>query len=608
MRAAAVIGADFELDLLAAALRRDDDHVVGLVEEALAAGLVHEDASHIDRFAFVHALVHEALLAELSHSRRARLEWSVGEAVLGLRGGEPASEVARHLAAGAAVADATKAADWCVRAASDAFERLAYEEAVRYYEMAQRVLRLQGRASDLERADVLIALGRAANRAGDGERWRTACMEAAALARQSDDTERLAGAAISYLGSRGPGIIDDSVVDMMDEARDALRASALSEHEQRLLAELLARFSGYLTNVRPDRSAELAAEALDTARRAGDDRSLALALMYSTQSHALDHAESSSRLRDAARLAEHAGDVELVLLATSNLMAAALLWADRDEFDRRLAVYARVAAALGAPTPLVLSAIDHAGAAAVDGRYGDARVQLLEALRRSERLGDPNIRRYVAASMASINRELGRLAGRLDSYRRDVSAMPQPWAQVGLIRVLVEARQLEEATARLDGLLAQPEELMAGYLRRYSLGQLAEASEMLGHVDAAEQLLPWVTDELPNGDCVIVGPNAFYGSVRRYLGLLTLTVGQADDSVRHHEAALAIHDRMRARGWAARSRYDLARALLARGQPGDAEGAAALVGEARRAAGQLGMPKLLEEIAAMEMPSAGSIE
>ena len=47
------------------------------------------------------------------------------------------------------------------------------------------------------------------------------------------------------------------------------------------------------------------------------------------------------------------------------------------------------------------------------------------------------------------------------------------------------------------------------------------------------------------------------------------------------------------------SRYDLARALLARGRPGDTERAAELVDEARPAATELGMPKLLEELAAL---------
>ena len=56
---------------------------------------------------------------------------------------------------------------------------------------------------------------------------------------------------------------------------------------------------------------------------------------------------------------------------------------------------------------------------------------------------------------------------------------------------------------------------------------------------------------------------------------------------------------MRARGWAARTRYDLARALLARGQAGDSERAARLIGDAMQAASALGMLKLHEELVAL---------
>ena len=177
-----------------------------------------------------------------------------------------------------------------------------------------------------------------------------------------------------------------------------------------------------------------------------------------------------------------------------------------------------------------------------------------------------------------------------------------PWREAGLVRALAEAGQFDEATERLDQLLAHREELLAGFLRRYSLVMLAESAEILGHVEAAEQLLQWLTGELDSGECVIIGPNAFYGSVRRYMGLAALTIGQTDDAVEHLQAALTIHGRMRAKGWEARTRYDIARTLLVRGDPGDDERAAALVDEARLAAGQLGMPRLLEEIVALGVP------
>src|SRR5207248_3112989 len=114
--------------------------------------------------------------------------------------------------------------------------------------------------------------------------------------------------------------------------------------------------------------------------------------------------------------------------------------------------------------------------------------QLHQALRRTERLGDPNLRRNVAASMGLINRELGRLADRVDRYRRDVAVGPHAWREAALIRVLAQAGQFDEATERLGALLARQDELLAGFLRRYCLVVMAETAEIIGHIEAAEHL------------------------------------------------------------------------------------------------------------------------
>jgi tetratricopeptide (TPR) repeat protein len=201
--------------------------------------------------------------------------------------------------------------------------------------------------------------------------------------------------------------------------------------------------------------------------------------------------------------------------------------------------------------------------------------------------------------MFPVRRELGRLPGLVELFRQEGSYASHPWWQAGLIRVLAEAGQYDEATSRLEALIARPQALLAGFLRRYSLVLAAEAAEILGHGDAAARLLPWLTAELGSGECIIVGPNTFLGSLRRYIGLVELTLGRTDAAVHDLVAALDVHERMRAKGWAARTRYDLARALLARNGPGDHEQAAARADEARRAARTLDMPRLLEELAVL---------
>ena len=89
----------------------------------------------------------------------------------------------------------------------------------------------------------------------------------------------------------------------MAEAAATLRVSPLSRARRTLLAEVLARLSGYLCNSDPDRSADLADEALRMARLSGDQRALSLALMCSTHPRPVKRDERLARLREAADLA-----------------------------------------------------------------------------------------------------------------------------------------------------------------------------------------------------------------------------------------------------------------------------------------------------------------
>ena len=69
-------------------------------------------------------------------------------------------------------------------------------------------------------------------------------------------------------------------------------------------------------------------------------------------------------------------------------------------------------------------------------------------------------------------------------------------------------------------------------------------------------------------------------------------MGRADDAVRHLEDALETNTRAQAPPWIARSLLDLARALLARGHPGDDLRAVDQLQRAERLAGNLGMRSL----------------
>ena len=89
-----------------------------------------------------------------------------------------------------------------------------------------------------------------------------------------------------------------------------------------------------------------------------------------------------------------------------------------------------------------------------------------------------------------------------------------------------------------------------------------------------------------------------FGPVALRLGTLAALLERWDDAERHFEAALACCERVGAGAVRARVLLEYAGALRARSREGDAERAAALLDEARRLAGDLGLKGLVRRIAA----------
>ncbi len=78
---AAMIGREFDLDVLSAASERDEDDVLDLLDAALAAGLVAEVGESPGRYRFAHALIGHTLDQDLGATRRARLHRKVAAAL-----------------------------------------------------------------------------------------------------------------------------------------------------------------------------------------------------------------------------------------------------------------------------------------------------------------------------------------------------------------------------------------------------------------------------------------------------------------------------------------------------------------------------------------------
>ena len=164
---AAVIGAEFDADVLADAVGIAPAPALDALEAAERARLVRP-AGKLDRFTFAHALVRETIADELPAGRRVRLHARIAHALeraaaTRRRGRRPRSALRRRRLARRRDRDLGYA-----RAAGDeAAARFAFDVAAEQYERALRAHARLPSGDERQRLDLELERGRALSLAGD---------------------------------------------------------------------------------------------------------------------------------------------------------------------------------------------------------------------------------------------------------------------------------------------------------------------------------------------------------------------------------------------------------------------------------------------------------
>jgi class 3 adenylate cyclase len=420
----------------------------------------------------------------------------------------------------------------------------------------------------------------------------------------------LARAAIAYAGSYWFSAVaapDPHRAPLFAEAETALRATPESPERDALLAAVLTRHAAERAFRDRAESGRIVDEAIATARRSGDARTVAYALQVSLTQR-LSPEENQRRRNEVLAAAETSGDLDLAQSTLSSLINSAMVNQNRTELDRHIAAFAAGAARSRVSTDLATSLQLQGSLAAIDGRYRDAERLILESADMARSLGIPVVLANVGVALAPVYRELGRLARFERSTRRAVDETPDlPSWKAGLAQVLNEVGQGEEAADIVQEIVARgPDRIPDDVLRRYTIAMFIEAAAANSSTESLTALESWFReDELGMGQGVMLGGVAYHGAYVRYLGLAAAGLGRHTEAAGYHEAAVAEHEAMRAPGWASRSRFDLALALVARNEAGDIERAASLLNQAVEAANSLGMTRLLEQAMAAKLELQG---
>jgi DNA-binding SARP family transcriptional activator len=581
LRAAAVAGQQFDLRTVEQASELPASSVLDAIEAALASRLVRELPGTPGRYAFSHALVADALYHGMSGARRARLHAAVG-AALACSGGPPAA-VANHLLAAVPLDAPDEAAEWTERAAQQATEALAYEEAASLN--ARAAERLEG-LSPGRRARLLLGAADPLDRLGRRADAQAACLAAADLARAAGDADLLARAALGY---RGLGVTiaqpDPRAVSLVEESL-ARGDAAESSLRARLLAGLA--LETYYADRR--RSAELSREATALARASGDP--VALAETLSARHAALWNADGTFERLDVANemfeVARAAGE-PIAAMQARNWRFVDLFELGRiDEAEREAAAYAAEAERLRIPRLSWYVSLWRSALAILRGDFDRAAEWTAEAYELGVEAQDANAPRFRQIQDYLRLVEQRRFADldhdSLVQASKESPAGRRVWLAT-LTSVEAHTGREEQARRTFAELLAEPFALVPVDANWHIVCEAAEACALIGDERLARHLLETLADHAALYPVVGRGIGT-QGPVAYFLGRLHGVLGEHPQAVDRFRQALDLCERTGARPRAALSRLRLGETLR---RQGDAIAARREIDRARREMEPMGM-------------------
>jgi tetratricopeptide (TPR) repeat protein len=592
---AAVIGRDFDLDLLLAVVELPETQLLDLLDEAVAASLLRESSERVGRFTFTHALVEHTLYEDLGATRRARLHKRIAEALEAQCGEEPGErlgELAGHWAAAVVSADTSKAIHYSRRSAERALEQLAPDEAARWYRRALEFLDQSPGGNRSERCELLVGLGEAQRQIGHPE-FRETLLDAAALAQQANDSDLLCRAVLA----NSQGWITASQFGTVDAERvQALEAAAAAlAHEDPRRAQVLAHLAYELhLSDQQERCRTLAAHAVELVRSGDDTAALARTLAYASAAtwgtDTLGERQRASN--ELGELVLRLDDPRLSFWAALRRMVVGIQSGEQSQAESGLTDMRTLAAFVREPllvwTRLKLEAVW----ALIQGDLQASEQWAIQAHDVASATGEPDIVQSLGAQLVRVRAFQGRLG---EHAERALRGADQPdslmtWHALAGI-TLLESDRRDEARDRM--LAADLVGTRGDETWLASMLTWANVCTRLPVRDRAGELYELLS---PFSGEFVAGGTLVSGSTDSALGQLAATLERYDDADAHFAAAVEIEERLGAQLFLAHTRSSWARALVAHGRPEDLERAQAMLDQAADTAEPLGAEGIMREV------------
>ena len=578
---AAVIGRDFDLDLLARATKTSEDDLLDILDAAASVALVREVAD-TGRYSFAHALIQHTLYEDLGHNRRARSHRQVAEALEDLcrdRPGARVGELARHWTCASQPIDLAKAIGYSKQAGDAALGALAPGDALRYYAQALDLYPQIGDPDPVLGIDLAIGLGTAQRQIGDPASRET-LLNAARQAVDLGDTNRLVAAALA--NDRGytsnNNATDTDKVDVLEMAVDRLPF----DHPDRAL--VLATLCSELVHASTlERRKALADEALGIAASSGDDATIARVVnqvFYPLLVPSMFE-QQLTWTEDALVRAERVGDPVLLFLMAHSRATAVFLAGDIEEMDRCIEIMCTLADQLDQPILSWTNTFHLAKRAQIAGDTDLAEQLATEALQIGNDCGQPDAALFFGGQLMIVNAQRGTLGELIPLIGQMADEAPVSPGVLTAVLALAhaEADHTEDARRLLEEFAAAhfdlPDDITAMHC-------YAEAAIHCGDPKYAgpifDRLAPWAEQS------VAAGSVTASGLVSHSLGGLATVLRRYDEADAYFAQSAAMSARMDAKFFVAVTDLLWGSMLAERKAEGDTEKARDLLTRAKAAA------------------------
>jgi tetratricopeptide (TPR) repeat protein len=561
---AAVIGREFQLQVLKKVSGLSDDDLFGALEEARKTAIVEEHLAvgAMVTYRFSHAFFRQTLYEETIAPRRIRLHQQVARALEEIhsnRLAEHASELAEHFSHSSDTADLEKAVSYGEMAARRATDVYAWGEAVTLLEQALKVQEILDPEDKKKRCGLLLILGDILRDAGQPQRALDKELpEAFSLAESIDDKQKasricfLALITLEIAGGLMPQTWFSKEAVEWTERADRYAGPDTTE---RVWADLY-RGLVKLNLGEGRKGVDLMSRGLDLAREIcnpDDFMYVAAVWCYNVQAPQLGR----KRLDIAEEMAALPRD-EMGLRSLLYGLAVAgyifLDWGKRQQGEEALQVIFQIAEKSGHYMALLLSALSNSIYATTEGRIEEAEQIARNMLARGDELGLAEITSTFTYS--AVYRPW-LLLGKTDELLQFIKKrFPQPHAEALCLACLGHKTEVidifEKFVINRPGIGSADDETALWEDICY-----LEAAILTGHKEAAGLLLGRMGDNCP--------PVASYGPmtcVARHLGGAAALLGRYDEARKHYREAIKICTGMPFRPELALSKLQLAELLL----------------------------------------------